>query len=1075
MCGKYSGCLFLSTLAIAFLVLAWISFSTSHSHVHTEYLPRIPPYFTGREAEVNLLMKYVQNDVSVISITGGPGYGKSSLAIVSIHRLLEANFPVVVNHVSLRGIDSIDDFTTTFLHSVSNDPTSTSTSKREQLLSWAKKVNDKHIVILDNADELTLKASAVRDNFMLLLKEFIDSTSLVQFLVTTQYRCQYPVNFEEIHLSPINASSTVNLLQKLMFSGNDHSDLSEQEVHQLGLIANLTDGIPLAGKVVGLLLKSGALCLSEVVEGLSSHPMHTLSRESFSAEERLNHCFNLSYTYLPPIQKQCFVYASRFPGSFNHKARDAIITKLTADKHCLEQLIDRSLVEYNVAVKRYSVHSLLQHFATESLRGRFRLQEFNKLFVEHFITDLRRLIKQSRLSGNVTDLSYFIVEDHLNYLQSFKYMSRIQSVLTPIDLLSFVDESFLVIESRFPGDVLLNMWEITLNDSCSNDAVSLSLDCPRSMAPNFLRFSVNFANLFRFSNNSISQARDILHFADGCIERKNNFVVHAKTHAMVMHLKPLCNAKHRLDYMTFLYAKRDIAVRIGNESEAEAISSILEACTSLRMDYKLPHDPIDFMDDEQKCVDGVKYLRNSVHEMLAKSRTEFKFCYVVQFVRLVNRCSDLATARAEVYELQQLIYGSRKELDSSESDSLRYCTEGFPICRLFSFLQDNYSEVECLLQGIKKINDNKLVTLCSSNYNRFKIQFLFFLHFRLTNLYFTFLNDYTAAKEHAKIAYDISKKMAIVAVKHEFLFKAAFRLADILYASGDLKGAVLLYQEALDHLPFVTKDFVNDSDRFHWRLDIEQNVLDILIETKQFNLAFQHYGQWAKTGVQDVASKFVHTVKELYHGPIFIVSTASRGSSVAIKDHSFHPSQGLPVTLPNFKLFSSSTIWYYAEWFLDFLIVLFPVIIYGLLGPLLFTCLCLKICFRSIYSETRFCHIASVSSGQVHPGVLLQGVIYIIFSFHYFLYNAIVKGIVQMPKTFTVPHKLMENPTSIRCVSLLNFLFTLPFVYCASLFLFIVSINIGIITSIYESNPNHLKLSMTIFDTEYSKYICLVN
>ena len=1064
MCGKYFGCLFQSTLAIAFLVLAWISFSTSHSHVHTEHLPQIPPYFTGREAEVNLVLKHVRNDVNVISITGGPGYGKSSLAIVSIHRLLEANFPAAVNHISLRGIDSIDDFTTTFLRSLSNDPTYTSTSKREQLLSWAKKVNDKHILILDNADELTLKASAVRDNFMLLLKDFIDSTSLVQFLVTTQYRCQYPVNFEEIHLSPINASSTVSLLQKLMFSGNDHSDLSEQEVHQLGLIANLTDGIPLAGKVVGLLLKSGALSLSDVVEGLSSHPMHTLSRESFSAEERLNHCFNLSYTYLLPVQKQCFVYASRFPGSFNHKARDAVITKLTANKHCLGQLIDRSLVEYNVAVKRYSVHSLLQHFATESVRDSFKSQEFNKLFVEHFITDLRKLIMQSRLSGNVTDLSYFIVEDHLNYLQSFKYMSRIQSVLTPIDLLFFADESFLVIESRFPGDVLLNMWEITLNLSCSNDTVSLCLDCPRSMAPNFLRFSVNFANLFRFNNNSISQARDILHFADGCIERKNNFVVRAKTHAMVMHIKPLCNAKHRLDYMTFLYAKRDIAVRFGNESEAEAISSILEACT--RVDYKLPHDPIDFMDDEQKCVDGVKYLRKSVHEMLAKSRTEFEFCYVVQFVRLVNRCSDLATARAEVYELQQLMYGSQKELDSFESDlkSLRYCTEGFPICHLFSFLQDNYSEVECLLQGIKKIND-KLVTLCSLEDDRLKIEFLFFLHFRLANLYSTILKDYTAAKEHAKIAYGISKEIAIVVVKHEFLFKAAFRLADILYAS-DLKGAVLLYQEALDHLPFVTKNFVNDFDRFHWRLSIEQNVLDILIKTKQFNLAFQHYGQWAKTSAQDMTSKFVLIVKGVCRHPLFIFSKSNRESSVAIKDNSFHSLADLPITFLNFKLFSFSTFWYYAQWFLDFLVVFFPIIT-ALLGPPLCTYLCSMICFNS----TCFCHIASdsVSSGQVCPGVVLKGVIYIIFSFHYFLYNAIVKGLLQIPKTFTVPRKLMENSTWYRYVFLFNFLFMLPFAYCAFLFFFIVGFSTAAIYSTNESN--HIKLSMTIDDTEYSQYV----
>ena len=57
-------------------------------------IPPIPTAFTGREEEILHIVDCLKQDVRILSITGGPGYGKSSVAIVSSHQLMENGIPV---------------------------------------------------------------------------------------------------------------------------------------------------------------------------------------------------------------------------------------------------------------------------------------------------------------------------------------------------------------------------------------------------------------------------------------------------------------------------------------------------------------------------------------------------------------------------------------------------------------------------------------------------------------------------------------------------------------------------------------------------------------------------------------------------------------------------------------------------------------------------------------------------------------------------------------------------------------------------------------------------------------------
>ena len=101
-------------LVLAFIILAvlYLAAQQIDNRKSAEWqakLPPIPTAFTGREKEIQLILDFVLKErIRIVSITGGPAYGKSSLAIVCAHRLLELRMQVY--YVSLSEANSIETF-----------------------------------------------------------------------------------------------------------------------------------------------------------------------------------------------------------------------------------------------------------------------------------------------------------------------------------------------------------------------------------------------------------------------------------------------------------------------------------------------------------------------------------------------------------------------------------------------------------------------------------------------------------------------------------------------------------------------------------------------------------------------------------------------------------------------------------------------------------------------------------------------------------------------------------------------------------------------------------------------------
>ena len=787
----------------------------------TSKLPNLPTAFTGREMEVQTILNYVSVDrVKVVAITGGPGYGKSSLAIVCAYNLSVRYSDVQAYHISLTEVDTIDSFVMKTLVSFDgiDESDSKQLSNKEKLLSHLRTLKRRTVLLLDNVDHLTLGGKRIRFEFMKIIKEMIHSSAFIQLLVTTRYRFKLVDDFEEVHLQPLSNRSTVSLLQKLLlptglFSGKD--------AEQLPVIANLTGGIPLAVKVLSQLLKSQTLSVTEVIEGLVSHPMHTLSRDSFSPDEQLNRCFNLSYTYLSPVSQLCFIYASRFPAPFDKKAVYSTISVLTNDSHsdCMTQLTERSLVEYNTHSGRYDVHSLLRYFVMESVASRFQWKEFLVLYVEHYINLMLTLIKNVTVNGCKEDLYSSIAMDYYHYLEAFKIITNSRISVIPPDLqLYFMAESFHIVQVKFPWEIQIRLWQRILYDSCYND-VNLSLLNVTSKVNEFATAVMKLVSLLQYRYGDVASAKQILYFAVHCIKLKN-FVLFPLTMDGA-----LCGARHLSSFFSLLSL---LKMMLNDDEQVAEIEEYIKLCLGSSHSYEAESEakcnPLEFLQEKDHCTQGIEYLRH-IHASGFSRQKSVHYVSSEKFIHLVKKCSGVAAAIEEMQKIEEHVLSTL----STDDDRFRFGLSMIRLSKLWEDLHNATNQVRCLLKATHALHEES-----------------FSVHFLLSRLYFTELNNDTEAKKHALIAYKIAHEKEC----YHCIFKAAFRLADILFEMYNMSDAFDYYQEALDWLPLL-----NCKESFRYKLYryIQGHIIDLSIRLQKFDSLALYSGQWTKIEIVDTA------------------------------------------------------------------------------------------------------------------------------------------------------------------------------------------------------------------------------
>ena len=350
-------------------------------------LPQEPDYFVNREQEQDKIMQSIIGSIShrsrIITITGSPGYGKTTLANVCGHRLVSQGIPV--RYVDLQHVCTIQGIIVKILYAVGS---TVSHPSKEQFSRWAAhRHNGMMVLVLDNVDCFTLSGEGLKKEFSDLIKDFIVNPShAIYVILTTQYQLGYIDKFQLIALERLSEAHAKELLlcRNPSLSSNVTTTL-----------ANATDGNPLALQILSALLRMpNAPPVSTLMKQMQYDPVEALSPDT--VHEKLNLVFKVAIGYLSDADHQCFLAVCQFPGSFDEELALAVLPYLVNEtaSTCLRHLLARSLLEYNRNTRRYNVLPLLKTFviSTSQQYGVMARQYF-LMYVQHLLQTAMR--KQS--------------------------------------------------------------------------------------------------------------------------------------------------------------------------------------------------------------------------------------------------------------------------------------------------------------------------------------------------------------------------------------------------------------------------------------------------------------------------------------------------------------------------------------------------------------------------------------------------------------------------------------------------------------------------------------------------------
>ena len=254
-------------------------------------------------------------------------------------------------------------------------------------------------------------------------------------------------------------------------------------------IAELTGNVPLALDVVGAIFKfPNAPTAEEVIQSLRENPVTTLS--SSKIHSKLDVSIGLAYSYLSPELKQLCLNLSQFPGSFSGESAFAIfdisskfqmtgsgMNRLIHRESPLDMLVQRSLLQFNSALKRFHFHQLIQKYF---LHVRFQ-EEDSKLPRHHFESKFQLHFAQTLDTIVIGHLTVTVLN---NEKHNFQYMFSLFKTAKHVDNTYFgVKVTLLALQEytlsrSFQSTELCNIsWNMLMALESYTAAEQASVEC----------------------------------------------------------------------------------------------------------------------------------------------------------------------------------------------------------------------------------------------------------------------------------------------------------------------------------------------------------------------------------------------------------------------------------------------------------------------------------------------------------------------------------------------------------------------------------------------------------------------
>ena len=339
----------------------------------------------GRSREIQQVVEAVQSGtVSIAVITGGPGFGKTTVANKVAHQLAKSEDCRSVLCCSLASKTTLNDVATTMSLTCSKSHSQPPENPQHWLLNWSKQLMQKVTFVLDNADDIVESGS--RAQFVNLLREMRSlSNQNLAFVITSRKTVNSPSrnNFEfmNIRLSCLSLDEGSHLLLSKVADAE-----TRQKLSQTSKIVNLCGFVPLALCIVGSLLSD--YTEDRLIKSLEKEPLEVLKDEDMSLEKAIKTSFDL----LTEAEQEALAVMSVFPGSFDSDAAEAVITagrepEAPPVERTLRSLKNRSLLEQPSSC-RYEVHQLVQAFVKKVSQDRYSrdIASVEQMACAHFIS-----------------------------------------------------------------------------------------------------------------------------------------------------------------------------------------------------------------------------------------------------------------------------------------------------------------------------------------------------------------------------------------------------------------------------------------------------------------------------------------------------------------------------------------------------------------------------------------------------------------------------------------------------------------------------------------------------------------
>lgn len=330
--------------------------------------PHHPDFvFVGRQRERAALRRLLTSGQRLVTLTGLAGVGKTALAVQMAHEL-KAYFADGVRFVRLEALPpetSGQDLTAHLLRSLGLP------IGDARLDDLAAQLGDgRLLLLLDNFEQLTAHNG--------LLIRLLDACPHLVLLVTSREALRLRAErVFRLHGLPFPASGDAPpSLSALPREGNGAVQLfvaqaerrgallEEADLPEVIAICRLVQGLPLALKLAADWTPSAAL--ATIAAELESS-LDLLTAESPEVAERhysLRAAFDFSWRLLSAPERAACRRLSAFAGGFTLEAAAQVTG---AGLPTLKALVDKSLLDYQRELDRYSFHPLLRHFAAERL------------------------------------------------------------------------------------------------------------------------------------------------------------------------------------------------------------------------------------------------------------------------------------------------------------------------------------------------------------------------------------------------------------------------------------------------------------------------------------------------------------------------------------------------------------------------------------------------------------------------------------------------------------------------------------------------------------------------------------